>query len=369
MRRLVRFVLILTFLFAFTAVACIAAVFIITGDDPLSAMRNGRASFAVFMQRDALRTPAGNSIDPVRFEVTPGTSTWQIGQDLYQRGLITDAELFVNYAVAENIAAELEAGTYFLTDTLTIPEIALLLTDSTSSQLPFRILDGWRMEEIADAIDSNGLFGFTGADFLAVVGPGADVPPDFAAYVDLPEGASLEGFLYPDTYLLPPGVTPVGLRDTLLDTFRERVTVRMVNDTIEQSLTIYDIVTLASIAEREAVHPAEYPLIASVYRNRLDEGILLNADPTVQYALSNTRGSWWAQISRADYYDVNSPYNTYLYDGLPPSPIANPDIAAIRAAIYPEDTEYLYFRAACDQSGYHEFALTYEEHLENGCTG
>lgn len=369
MQRLLQIIILLAFLVMFGAVACVTTIFIITGDDPFTALRNGSSEFAVFMRQDELNIPAGNSIDPVRFEVAPGTSTTQIAQNLFQRGLITNADLFVDYTIAENIDAQLEAGTYFLTDTLTIPEIALLLTDSNSSQLPFRILDGWRIEEVAAAIDRNGLFGFTGADFLAVAGPGADVPRDFAAYVDLPEGASLEGFLYPDTYLLPPGITALGLRDTLMETFRERVTIRMVNDAVEQGLTVYEVVTIASIAEREAVHPEEYPLIASVYRNRLDEGIRLGADPTVQYALNNTRGSWWGQITRADYYNVNSPYNTYLYDGLPPSPISNPDLAAIRATIYPEETDYLFFRAECNRSGYHEFAVTYEEHLQNGCTG
>ncbi|MEM6281407.1 MAG: endolytic transglycosylase MltG [Chloroflexota bacterium] len=369
MRRLIQGLAILFFLTAFSAVACIAAIFIITGDDPLTASRTGMAELSIRVRSDELNTPAGNADTPVRFTVEPGTSTIGIASNLFGNGLITDAELFVNYTIANDIATELEAGTYFLTNSMTIPEIAIALTDSNSSQLPFRILEGWRMEEVAASIDQSGLFGFTGDEFMATVQRGADVPQDFAAYVGLPDGASLEGFLYPDTYVLPPGITALELRDTLLQTFREHVTIQMVNDALEQDLSIFEAVTLASIAEREAVHNEEFPLIMSVYRNRLVEGMTLGADPTVQYALNGTRGRWWSNITRADYTGVISPYNTYINEGLPPGPIASAGIESITAAIYPQETEFLFFRAACDRSGYHEFAKTYEDHLQNGCGG
>jgi UPF0755 protein len=323
----------------------------------------------VALNRDALNTPAGDGQQPFRFDVDPGMSTGQIADKLYRAGLIRDASLFVNYTIAAGIDGELEAGTYFLTNSLSIPEIALLLTDSNSSQIPFRILEGWRMEEIAAAIDSSGVFGFTGDDFLAAARNTASVPVAFVDAVDLPLNASLEGFLFPDTYILPPGISAVELRDLLLENFQEQVTAQMVRDAREQDLTLYEVVTLASIAEREAVHDEEFPLITSVYRNRLDADMNLAADPTVQYALNGTRGRWWANITRADYTGVISPYNTYLHNGLPPGPIANPGIAAIQAAVYPIETEFLFFRAVCDRSGYHEFAETYEEHLQNGCGG
>lgn len=367
-----RLILVLAIVFAalvFTAIACVVALVVITGESPVAATRDWSAQISLRLQRDVLYSPAGISTQPQRFVVEPGTSTQGIADKLQRTGLITSADLFVDYAVANDIDVQLEAGTYFLSNSLTIPEIAILLTDSNSSKIPFRILEGWRMEEIAAAIDQNGLFGFSGDDFLAVVSEGSDVPAAFAAYVDLPAGASLEGFLYPDTYILPPSVTPLELRDTLLDTFRQRVTVPLVNDALAQDITVFEVVTLASIAEREAVHDDEFPLITSVYRNRLAIGMNLGADPTVQYALNNTRGTWWAQITRADYTGVISPYNTYLNEGLPPGPIANPGIASIEAAIYPPETPYYFFRAECNRSGYHEFAETYEEHLRNGCTG
>lgn len=369
MRRLFQVLSALFLIFIFIIMACTAATFILTGGDPLTTIRTTLVQYTLSLRSDELNKPAGNSDQVVRFEVAPGTTTGQIANNLQESGLITDVDLFIDFTVANGIDSQLEAGTYFLSNNKTIPEIAYLLTDSNSSQLPFRILEGWRLEEIAAAIERNHLFGFGGDDFLAVVQTGSPIPSDFAAYAGVPEGASLEGFLYPDTYLLPPNITPTGLRDTLLNTFRERVTEQMIRDAQTQGFTLYEVVTLASISEREAVHSEEHPLILSVYRNRLAIGMKLDADPTVQYALNNTRGSWWASITRNDYTGVNSPYNTYLYNGLPPGPIANPNLSSITAAIYPQETAYMYFRAACDDSGYHEFAVTYEEHLSNGCTG
>ena len=124
---------------------------------------------------------------------------------------------------------------------------------------------------------------------------------------------------------------------------------------------------MASIVQREAVRVDEMPLIAGVYFNRLTTGMKMDADPTVQYALGKSRGDWWAQITQADYQNVNSIYNTYINLGLPPSPIASPGLDAIRASIYPEASDYFYFRADCRDDGYHEFARTFAEHLANGC--
>jgi UPF0755 protein len=107
--------------------------------------------------------------------------------------------------------------------------------------------------------------------------------------------------------------------------------------------------------------------IAGVYAHRLRIGMKLDADPTVQYPLGEP-GDWWTQITQADYTNTISPYNTYLNFGLPPGPIANPGISAIRAAANPEISDYIYFRAECDGSGYHRFALTFAEHLANGCS-
>jgi UPF0755 protein len=141
-------------------------------------------------------------------------------------------------------------------------------------------------------------------------------------------------------------------------------------DAQAKGMTIYQVITLASIVEREAVVSEERPLIASVYLNRVAAGMKLEADPTVQYAMGYQAATnqWWnLNLTQDDYAAVDSPYNTYLYAGLPPGPIANPGLASILAVIYPANSPYLFFRAKCDGSGQHNFAVTYEQHLSNAC--
>ena len=314
-----------------------------------------------------LHTPYGSDSQKIRFRIKPGADATGIALDLQTAELIVDAQLFVDYARIEGLDRRFEAGTYFLSQSQSIAEIAPLLTDSSSSYIPFRSLEGARIEEAAQLVDGNELFSFVGANLLQLVEAGAQVPIDFAEWASIPAGASLEGYLFPDTYQLPPDVTALGFRDTLLQTFRERVGDQLQRDAAAQGLTLHQAVTLASIIEREAVWRDEHAKIASVYRNRLALGMSLEADPTVQYGLDGKRETWWPNITRADYRQVDSPYNTYLHGGLPPGPIASPSLSAIRGAIYPADTAFLYFRAACDGSYYHNFAMTFDEHVNNGC--
>ena len=316
---------------------------------------------------DELAAPFRADDNKIRFRIPSGTAAGTIAAELQSAGLIGDPGLFLDFARGEGLDRRFEAGTYFLAPAQSIAEIALILTDSSASFIPFRILEGSRLEEVAAWIDGNAYFAFTGADFLPLVAANAPLPADFATWAGIPASASLEGFLFPDTYQLPPDVSPAGLRDILLTTFRDRVGDQLQTDALAQGLALYHAVTLASIVEREAVWLDEHAMIASVYRNRLAIGMRLEADPTVQYSLQGQRDRWWPNITRADYRQVNSPYNTYLHGGLPPGPIASPGLSAIRAAIYPADSPYLYFRAACDNSHYHNFAITFEEHVQNGC--
>lgn len=314
-----------------------------------------------------LNAPFGNDEAPKRFHIPLGAGAGAIATALVDAGLIGDVKLFVDYARMAGYDRRFEAGVYFLNQRQSITEIAEILTDSSKSFIPFRTPEGARIEEMAALIDRNGLFGFSGAEFLPLVAGGALIPPEFAAWAGIPAGASLEGFMFPDTYQLPPDITAADLRDMLLRTFRDRVGDDLAEAAAQQNLTLYQIVTLASIIEREAVWRDEHAMIASVYRNRLDIGMKLEADPTVQYGIQGARGSWWPQITRADYRDVNSTYNTYLYGGLPPGPIASPGLSAIQAAVHPAESGFFYFRAACDGSHYHNFAVTFDEHVANGC--
>jgi UPF0755 protein len=344
-------------------------LFLISGGNPVNYVQKFVLRMSLSGRTDDINY-AVNPLDsePVRFTVNLGDTPRLIADNLVVDNLITDSRLFVDYVQLNDLDRQLEAGTYFLYRSQTLAEIAQALTDSRNSSITFVILEGERLEEIIAKIDgAQRFFGFSGAEFAQVVGPGAAIDPIFVTQMVLPPGASLEGFLFPDTYQFPADVTATMMRDMLLKTFTERIGTQLLLDASSQGLNMYQVVTLASIVQREAVHDDEKPLIAGVYRNRLNIGQRLEADPTVQYGIGFRDGSWWPRITVADYSNAISSYNTYLNEGLPPGPIASPGLAAIQAAVYPEASDFYFFRADCRTDGYHEFARTFEEHVANGC--
>jgi UPF0755 protein len=184
-----------------------------------------------------------------------------------------------------------------------------------------------------------------------------------------PAGASLEGYLFPETYEVAKGANVRTLIEMMTHQFDKAVTPKLRGQFTDRHLTVHQAVTLASIVEREAAIPAEQPIIASVYLNRLQRNMPLQADPTVQFAVaaSNpgeaaTIGFWKADLTRDD-LKLPSPYNTYAQRGLPPGPICSPGLSALEAVGTPADTEYLYFVAKGD--GSHVFAKTDAEHAAN----
>jgi UPF0755 protein len=296
------------------------------------------------------------------FTVEQGESVNSIASRLDVVGLVRDGEAFRAYLIYSGLDTSIQAGEYRLSAAMSAIDIARELQDATPEQVTFVILPGWRMEEIAASLPTSGL-SVTPEEFLNV----ARAPhPDF----DFLQGAATtEGFLFPDSYIVPRVVTADELVTGFIRNFSLRITPDIKNQIERQGLTVYQAVTLASLVEREAVQDEEKTLIASVYLNRLNIGMKLDADPTVQYALgySILQQSWWTSPLTLIDLQVNSPYNTYLNPGLPPTPIANPSLDALRAVAFPEESTYLYFRARCDGSGFHEFSETFDEHLSNSC--
>lgn len=345
-------------------ILCGVFVFLLAGPQIIDVVRVTVGRWQLDGRADELNAPLSSDTTPVLFTVASGQSPYDIALQLAAQNLISDAQLFFDYVRYEGFDTQINAGTYYLNRALNIPQVVQRLSDANFQAVPVRVLDGWRIEEVADSIDVNPRLAFTGQDFLALVRAGAVVDAEFAAAVGLPAGASLEGFLYPTTYQVPPDAPASYLRDMMLDAFRTNV-INVVGT--QQTRSLYEIVTVASIVRREAVQNDEMPLIAGVYLNRLNIGMKLDADPTVQYGLDKSRGEWWPRITQADYQGVASPYNTYRINGLPPGPIANIGIGAIQAVITPTPSEYYFFRADCRTDGFHDFARTYEEHLANGC--
>ncbi len=317
---------------------------------------------------EQLAQPTGTGADEVVFVVRPGQRADEIAADLEAAGLLSDPALFLNYVRYYGLDGKLEAGTYRLSPELTLPELAATLTRAIAVEIELRFLEGWRLEEMADYLAVTRPAAIDAATFLALAR--RQTPYDFSRYpflAGLPAGASLEGYLFPDTYRVPLDADASYLIDRLLRTFDERVDGAMRQRFAARGLSLHEAVTLASIVERETPLTSERPLVAAVFLNRLAQAIPLQADPTVQYAVgydASTQSWWKAPLFQTD-LDRDSPYNTYRTSGLPPGPIANPALSALQAVAQPAAVDYLYFVADCStpETGDHRFSHTYDEHL------
>jgi peptidoglycan lytic transglycosylase G len=297
------------------------------------------------------------------FTIELGESVDSVANHLESVGLIRDAESFRSYLIYSGLDTSIQAGEYQLSTAMSALDIAHELQDATPEEVTFVVLPGWRVEEAAKSLETSGL-PITYDEFLNA----AKTPP---AQFDFLSGAStVEGFLYPDSYIFPRSLSSAEeMIGEMLRNFAAHLTTDLRDGFAKQGLTVYQAVTLASMVEREAVQDDEQALIASVYLNRFKIGMKLDADPTVQYAIGYNflQQTWWTNPLTLLDLQINSVYNTYIYQGLPPTPIANPSLGALRAVALPAETKYMFFRAKCDGSGFHEFSETFDEHLQNAC--
>jgi UPF0755 protein len=301
---------------------------------------------------DAPGDPTGR---PVDFTVKRGATASQIAAGLRDAGLIRSTLAFKFALYESGTENALQSGTYKVSASLSPRDIATLFQKAPGDQVALRIIEGWRLTEVAAAVNK-AFPSISAKDFtaLAVVGGRNNFVLN-----GLDPKASLEGFLFPDTYFLRPDATADQIVAILLDTFETKAGPTLRTAAAERKVPIYDMVKLASIVEREARDRKESPLIAGLYQHRLDIAMKLDADPTIQYA----RGDW-GELSLAD-LKLASPYNTYLSAGLPPTPICNPGLTALKAAAQPEKTDFLFFVAKNDGTGSHAFAKTIEEQEAN----
>jgi UPF0755 protein len=310
---------------------------------------------------DLLTTPLNPNGVEQTFRIEQGESIASVATRLEQSSIIVNAQAFYDYVVYTGLDLTIQAGDYTLDPALSIIDLTRKLQDATPEDINFVILSGWRMEEIAASLPTSGL-DISPEAFIAA----AQTPPQVLA---LPSSATMEGFFLPDSYILPRSTTVDQLLEAIARNFALHISDDMRAGFSTQGLSVYQAVTLASIVERESINDDELALIASVFINRLNIGMTLGSDPTVQYALGydSIGQTWWTNPLSFDNLKFDSPYNTYIYAGLPPGPIANPSLEALQAVAFPEVSPYYYFQAACDNSGYHTFAVTFEEHLANGC--
>jgi len=293
---------------------------------------------------------AGPDAEEVVFEVLPGDSLHSVAEKLEQAGLIRDARVAVGWARLRGLAPRLRAGEYALSASMNPGQIFSHIASGQVVTYAISFPEGFTAAQVAARLEEAGLA--NAAAFSALC---AD--PGFARELSLP-GPSLEGYLFPETYRFPRKLDPREIARAMVAQFFS-AWAPLAPEASRRGLTLHEVVTLASIVEKETGAPDERPLIASVFANRLARGMRLESDPTVIYGIPSFDGN----LRRRDLEDDGNRYNTYRISGLPPGPIANPGLAALRAVVEPADSDYLFFVSRND--GTHVFARSYREHVAN----
>lgn len=295
-----------------------------------------------------LASRATDRVEPARVEVAPGTPVRGLAARLEEARVIRSARLFEIWLRASGNAGSIQAGTYDFPAGLSLPGVIEMVLGGRTLLASVTIPEGLRLEQQAGVAARQ-----LGIDSAAFVALATDSLFADSVGIDAP---TLEGYLFPETYLVDPEIDARGLVRLMVGEFQRTFDAEWRERAEELGRSVREIVTLASIVEEEARVTEERPVIAGVYWNRLGIGMKLEADPTVQYALG-------AHRQRVLYRDleVDSPYNTYLYSGLPPGPIASPGRASLEATLFPDSVPWLFFFAT-GEGGRHTFSRTFAEH-------
>ena len=294
-----------------------------------------------------IRTAPGTGKTSVICNFKGGVTFRKITEELAGKNIITSPLMFTLYARLSGKDGKVKAGYYQLTDGMTPREILRKLVDGDVYLRPFALPEGYSIFQAAELLEQQGLL--DGKRFLALC-----TDRDLLRSLGIPV-QSAEGYLVPGTYNIEPDMDESGLISAMTGQFMKNRRAKYEVRLKASGKNWLEILTLASMIEKEAVVPSERPVIASVFYNRLERGMRLQSDPTSVYGVRAFAG----KVTRADILRP-SPYNTYLVDGLPPGPIGNPGDSAIEAALNPARTSYLYFVAR--QDGSHHFSATLEEH-------
>jgi len=298
----------------------------------------------------AISPPAGGlSATSETFIVKKGESLSSVAFRLQKAGLIRHALAFKLIILSQGLSGQIQAGSFSLKASLSPKEIAYTLTHGIND-IWLTFPEGWRKEEFAQRLSAN-LVNFDSSQFLQLA-------------------ANHEGELFPDTYLISKEASPSAVFNLLFNNFQKKFDKELESLLSKSGLSKNEALILASMVEREAKSNQDRPIVGGILIKRLKADWSLQVDATLQYALANSKlqasgsklGDWWPTPTAAD-KKTNSPYNTYKYKGLPPTPICNPGLASIKAVVYPEESDYWFYLS--DASGKIHYAKTTEEHNEN----
>jgi UPF0755 protein len=301
-----------------------------------------------------LNSPAGKDSKPVAVIVTKGEGTRNIAKDLKGKKLLTNDFMFLVYLKVRGISKNIQAGQYLISQTYSPIEIADVITKGKVASKRITIPEGWTNSQVGDYLEKQGVV--PKADFIEAT----KKKFSYGFLSDLPDQANttLEGFLFPDTYQISLNASADDVVKLMVDNFDKKLRSDLRTEIANSGYNTYQIITLASIVEREVSKPEDRRLVAGIFLKRLANGQPLQSDVTVLYALNSSKKS----ITHED-TKVDSPYNTYKNIGLPFGPISNPGIESIEAVLNPQASDFYYFLAGTD--GTTHYAKNLEEHNEN----
>jgi UPF0755 protein len=303
----------------------------------------------------------GQPVDPqsgdsIVLEIPEGSGTAQIASVLEENQIIKSGFVFRIKSKLSSYDGKFKAGTYTFSQEMSMKEVMTIIMNGRSIGETFQVIEGLTIKQMAASLEDQGIV--TADEFLDEAENGKF---DYAFMQYLPDGPKrLEGFLFPNQYEAPINADAHQIIDIMLNQFDKVFPEKDYAKAEELGMDVYDIVVVASLIEREVREDSERPKVASVVYNRLDQGMRLEFCSTVQYILGEPQ----AILSIAD-TQIESPYNTYLNAGLPPGPICSPGEAAIKAALEPADTTYLYFVLKSGDATTHNFSSTYEDFLKD----
>lgn len=289
------------------------------------------------------------------FSISSGQSSSQIAKNLKEEGLINSAFFFKLYTRLTKKSSFFQVGDFDLNTNMSIKEIVYDLTQKNTLKAEERItfLEGWSLKDYEKALKQSQLSRVD--NFLEL--SQADYSDSFSFLEDKPQSQNLEGYLFPDTYRFFLDIEAEDLILKILSNFDRKLSSNLRHDIRKQGKTIFEIITMASIIEKEVRSEKDMKIVSGIFWNRIKNGQALESCATLAYILGVNKSQYSYEDTRVD-----SPYNTYLYRGLPPGPISNPGLKAIEAAIYPEDSNYNYFLTA-SESGETIFNESYEQHV------
>ncbi|MFH1620973.1 MAG: endolytic transglycosylase MltG [Patescibacteria group bacterium] len=298
----------------------------------------------------------------ININIVEGMTVDDVTTLLFEKGLIQSRLAYKIYMLFDKSAQKVKVGSYPLKSGMSYRLIARTIAlGPTREEVQIKIIEGWSNEAMGLELSK---YNVSAADWLSEVGSNKNGKPmadnwrqDFSFLKDLPADSSLEGFLFPDTYRVWKDQLPQGLIAKQLSEFEKRAT-HLVDEAKKQGRTLHEVVTLASIVEKEVADPEDRKIVAGIFLNRIKRGMPLQSDATISYLTGSGRAR-----SNLDELGIDSPFNTYKYKGLPPAPICNPGETALEAALNPAASDYFYFLT--DEEGKTYYAKTLEEHAKN----